>query len=63
MRGVVKEYSFFDGCFGYAIPVEVSCGTYESWMGRVVLVRKGRHFSRSRSTLMETLMSLPSRPT
>lgn len=56
---MVEDCSFFDGRFGYAALVEVSCGAYESWMGRVVFVRKGRHLSRSRPTLMEIPISMP----
>ena len=59
---MVEECSFFDGCFGYAALVEVSCGAYELRLARVVFVRKGRHSSRSRPTLMEILMSMPPRP-
>ena len=35
----VGESAFFDGCFGYAAVVEVSCRAYELRLGRVVLVR------------------------
>ena len=40
---VVGESAFFDGCFGDPAVVEVSCCAYESRLGRVVLVRRGRH--------------------
>lgn len=64
LRGwaVVEELFFFGGCFGYAALVEVSCGAYESWIGRVVFVREGRHRSRSRPTLMEIFVSRSPHP-
>lgn len=41
---MVEEGGFFDGRFGYGPLVEVSCGAYESRLGRELVVRKGRHF-------------------
>lgn len=44
-RVVTQERSFFDGCFGYAALVEVSCCAYELRLGRVDLVHGGRRFA------------------
>ena len=43
-RVVTQERSFFDGCFGYAALVEVSCCAHELRLGMVDLVHGGRRF-------------------
>lgn len=44
-RVVTQERRFFDGCFGHAALVEVSCCAYELRLGMVDLVHGGRRFA------------------
>lgn len=43
-RVVTEQGGFFDGCFGYAALIEVSCCTYELRLGMVEIVHGGCSF-------------------